>query len=110
MIDNFDEKTEKPLEPVANLSTRDLVRFALRLEPTTLDVEQTEQWKLSPSNQLLSLAFAKSDIVTKKIRFVPRPSDTPKARPATQNPLPLRQNRHNQTTSINRIEWFLSVV
>ena len=37
--DNFDEKTEKPLSTVTNFQSRGLLRFALRLKPSILEIE-----------------------------------------------------------------------
>jgi len=42
---------------VTNLRARDLVRFSLRLEPSILTIEQTEQWKPAPLKSTTEFGF-----------------------------------------------------
>ena len=76
---------------------RDLVRFSLRLEPSTLTIEQTEQGKPSPANQALSLALASS--TSSSTRWQSRQGRTTLARPHRHDVLSIRRDMDhgNQT-------------
>ena len=76
---------------MTNLRARDLVRFSLRLEPSTFTIEQTEQCKPAASNQVLSLALAS-------------PTSSPtRAAPRQGQAAPPRPHRHKQQSVRGKI-------
>jgi len=72
-IDNFDKKTDKPLKPVTNYKPVTCCGLLCGSTPQLSQKNNPSNANEHPPNQLLRLAWAKSDISTKETSITPMP-------------------------------------